>query len=236
MMLLSKWITFFGTLLLIVSFVWAFRLRKAKNAPRYFKFFYWLPLVRVLQSFCVILNIIQVLGKNIAAGSQNLVAIIEFCLTTLLFYSLYHKKEQKKFVVVLFVASAAIAVFLLATNYFDQLFFHLNAFFNFSVFLLCLYYYRQLLKNFGVVELSKDPTFWLVLGFFIFSTVTLPLYAIEGFIRINYGRQVSVYVMIAINLTIITEHLLFMKAYRCAPDFSTQQPVEADDFPPLDIM
>jgi len=57
-----------------------------------------------------------------------------------------------------------------------------NAFCNFGVFLIGMKYYSMLFSNIVFLDIKKDFAFWIITGFFMCASVTLPIIAFHYFL------------------------------------------------------
>lgn len=213
-----KIIVYIGTVVILVSFIYAFALRKKKELPGYFRFFYWIPFLALLASANSIIGI-KYLSKStslIFFSLQGLLFLAEFSITCYIFYTIFSKKN-KLAIIVFFIAMLFCGV-LLFINGVDKVFFQLYTAPGLAIFILCMYYYYRLFDHDEkpILNLFKTPTFWIITGLFFYSALTFPLFAIYEYFVYKFGYKVGLYIVDAANVLVMVKHLFLIKAYRCA--------------------
>ncbi len=193
-------VIFIGTIIISTAFVMAFRLRKDKRLPVYYKFLYIMVLPRLVMSFAVTANTLSWLNINKMVIIQNICVISDFILITYFFYLLHSKKL---FTLFFFIIATVFIILYLSKNSVYLPAFELNALLNLAVFLYCLRYFYSLFEHVEKVSILRNPTFLIVLGVFLFATVNFPLLSIRDYLRATFGIQASHSIVSLINFFII---------------------------------
>jgi hypothetical protein len=205
-----------GTAVLLVSFILAFMLRKKKGLPGYFKFFYWIPLIRLLISINSFLYLLfTAYGNTASSFFKNIFYLALFCFSSLFFYEIFKKKGISRVIKITFLIIVAMIFFLLLINDFRYGLYNLYAVINFMIFIFCIYYFYNFFDSKQTFNLLNDSTFWIVNGFFLYACIDLPLFAILYYV-VKINKNLGYNLLAVINIVIIIKHLFFIKAYRCA--------------------
>lgn len=87
---------------------------------------------------------------------------------------------------------------------------------NFSLTVLCLVYYFQILKLEVPFSLINEPSFWIITGIFIGMGSSSPLSAIIDYLAYDSSglKHQFFYKLVAASYTIM--HLFFIKGYLCS--------------------
>lgn len=224
MNLFHKIIIYFGTIVILISLVLSFKLRKKKELPAYFKFFYWIPFIALLISLNGVIGIdFNNFTDLVFYIFQHLFFLSEFTITCLFFYIILGPKN--KLVTLAFSVATIFFVILLFNNGLDKASFQVYAAPGLAIFVLCMYYYYRLFDHDEkpILNLFTTPTFWIVTGLFFFSAITLPLFAIQEYIFYKFGYRIATYVIAFVNIFGIIKHLFFIKAYRCAAKMQVEE-------------
>jgi hypothetical protein len=79
----------------------------------------------------------------------------------------------------------------------------------------CLTYFRELFTGKEPVDLTKQPSFWLVTGIFFYLAAIIPLCASTDYL-FSHGLTKAVNNLSSINsLTLVVTYLLFIKGFTC---------------------
>jgi hypothetical protein len=87
---------------------------------------------------------------------------------------------------------------------------------SFGLTTFCIIYYYQLFKNLPIINLRKEPSFWIVSGVFIAMSLHIPVSATIDYLqdKISAFDHVILYNIIAV--TYIVMHMFFIKAFICS--------------------
>ncbi len=79
----------------------------------------------------------------------------------------------------------------------------------------CIFFFYKLFKNLFYQNILKEPAFWIVTGLIFYSTLSLPFYGLNSYLRSQFSPLVSSTSLAVSNMLIIIMHLFFIKAYLC---------------------
>lgn len=207
-------VIWFGTLVILISFITALRLIGKRNCPFYLKNFYLFPFLALLVSANTILGgYFHLFSHRLIHIIQNLLFILEFLFWYLFFLALIKRNSKSlHFVFMLFLV---ITILLRLITGFHNLRFEILAVTNFGNIFFCLIYYNELFKSIPKLNLNSEPSFWIVTGLFFYNCISLPIYTIESFLTTNLPRLITRNIFATTNIAIILMHILFIKAYLC---------------------
>lgn len=84
------------------------------------------------------------------------------------------------------------------------------------VIILCLFYFKQLLNDPGIIVLRKEPMVWIMLGTFIYHAVSLPFLIMLGFL--NMGQSDLALLFLPINDALnIVMCFCYLICFLCKP-------------------
>lgn len=87
---------------------------------------------------------------------------------------------------------------------------------NFGLIVFCILYYYQLFNNLPLINLRKEPSFWIITGVTFSMSVQIPIQAAENYL--HWNTSLNNYLLF-ISITMFCYsimHLFFIKAYLCA--------------------
>lgn len=84
------------------------------------------------------------------------------------------------------------------------------------IIILCLYYFRQLLDETGVISLHKEPLVWMALSTFIYHVASLPFLIMLGFLNMQHFNLSLLYLPINDTLNFLMCSL-YLISFLCKP-------------------
>lgn len=122
---------------------------------------------------------------------------------------------KKKYLNIIFIFFLSLIVFFLSMGDLTQ---HLTYIFSISglgLTFFCVVYYLQLFNTLPILNLFREPSFWIVNGVFFGMSLIVPLGAsLEYFyIKLNYSFYLSFASVYAFCTVIM--HIFFIKAFMC---------------------
>lgn len=214
---LENIVIWIGTGVILISFIMALFIRRYKHIPYYMKSFYVYPLIALLISINTILfRYFNLYPAYALYFLQKNLLIIDFIFFGLFSNYLLRYNRYKNFIKIIF------AIFAIATIYFtysydiDKPVYRAHVAVNLGKCLFCLFYFNSLFNDKDVLQLKKEPSFWIVTGVFFYSSITLPAYAIYDYLRANLSKFLSDGIFAATNMAIIIMHILFIQSYMCS--------------------
>ncbi len=202
-------VVYIGTIIISIAFVMAFRLRKDKRLPVYYKFLYWMVLPRLVMSLTLFGLELKLIDITFITYLQIVCTISDFILITFFFFLI---NKKKIFTILVFI----ISVFsIILYHYYNNLYssiFELNAIIGLSVFMYCLQYFYSLFEHVEKVSILRNPTFLIVLGLFFFATINFPLLSSTHYLHAAFGAPTSRFIVSLINFLIFARFLFVIRA------------------------
>lgn len=199
--------------MIFLSFATAFANRKKNLTPKYIRLFYIYPLmILILSTNALLVTLIQLYSIKIASLIEQYFTTADFIFWIVFFYQLFKDSTiLKKFV---FLVSLVILVLITFVTY-HPLSTYINlGISNIGKCLFCLAYFYDLLHSVPKVILRFEAVFWIVLGLFFNTAVTIPIYLTIHYLNINHS-EISQQIFSLTNIAIIIMHLLFIKGQLC---------------------
>jgi hypothetical protein len=204
-----------GSIIILISFLFAFSNRNKKNLPIYLRFFYlYLLLILFLSVNAVLYCFTNLLDFKIAAFVEKTVNIMDFIFWSYFFYFLNGGKSKLSRFFILPAFFITLVSFVFITPH-ETLRFMIVAVSNFSKCLFCLIYFYKLFKAVPDKILSKNPFFWVSVGVFLYSAVTIPIYLTSSYLEMTDEYDIKIQLFNMTNIAIIIMHLFFIKAQSC---------------------
>lgn len=213
MLLYHKTVIYVGTIIIFISFLFAFLNRRSSAIPSYLRHFYLYPLFVLLVSANTIAGfLIDSYPSDIGIFMEKILTVIDFAFWTFFFYSVNTiiAPRLKKLVLIIFLLTLLPT---LVINTYERFTYVSLSVFNFSKCLFCLLYFSNLFKMLQTVSLKKDPVFWIVLGLFFYTAVTIPIYVTTTYLHQKISNSLLLFPLT--NIAIIIMHLLFIKGHLC---------------------
>jgi hypothetical protein len=205
-----------GTVVVFISFILATAMRKNKAVPGYLKNFYLLPLLHLLLSIRSILFMLD-LYTNPKPYGMIIDKII--CVTDLLFWMFFFGALFKNSLSIRYIKIVCLISGLLVTLYLVNNFkshdYDLIGFTNIVKCAFCSMYFFSIFSGIPILNLKKEPRFWIISGLLFCATVSTPFFLSIGYFRHNSGLYTTGSVLAIANISIIIMHLFFIKGYLC---------------------
>lgn len=214
-MLLHKIVIFIGTIVLFLSFLFAFVNRKKANIPNCLKFFYINPLLATLISISTILYfLLNRTTDSLTAIIEKSFFLLDFIFWIFFFYQTIINKSMAIKTAVIVIGAITLLATSLVSIFIWSPYIGL-AVANTGKFLFCIVYFFSLFNSFPTTILKNDPIFWIVIGLFFYTTFTLPTYITNPYLN-SIKQGFIQYILFAIgNIAIIIMHILFIKGQVC---------------------
>ena len=205
-----------GSIVILCSLATSLYIRTKKNIPDYIQIFYLYPLSALFISFTTLTH---ELVFKMPKSNYNILVNLYFVIHLIFWYSFftrYFGPGKRKLLVkrIFFITSLSVLTVIITTK-FEFTNYKLGAVCNLNFVLYCLIYFISLFKNEPIYKISKEPSFWIITGLFFYSTFSLPLFPIFDYFRNNGLTQLSLTIVMVINLLIIIMHLFFIKGCLC---------------------
>ena len=205
-----------GTTSIFFSFIFSIAIVKAKNNRGYMKYFFLCPLIAILISANTILNnFYSLYTKPIYFSLQNSLALLDLVFWLIFFSHVINNKSDSSKLRIIFFVTFSIVLFSSLYNPLDKPNLHLVSLFNICKTLFCLYFYHNLFRKDPEQKIKSEPSFWVITGLFFYSSLSIPFYALNGYLRSRFPLIIWVNLFAISNIMIIIMHFFFIKAYIC---------------------
>jgi hypothetical protein len=165
------------------------------------------------------------ISKKFTSGFINttntLIAFIELLVYFQLFLKILDSQKIKKILAVLTVIYCAIIIIFLSTK-FSFITSRYNYISNITgtiefVFLLipCIYYFLQLFKTNSPLPLTDRPSFWIVIGIFLYSLISIPYYLLYSYIVNSHLELRQIFNACLYYIPFTANFIFLIKAFLC---------------------
>ena len=200
----------------LVSFIYSIIILKNNNIPKYIKGFYWYTIVTINIALVHISEKYFNLIPKDFFRILNLVSLIYHYTFLSLFISQFLiLKKQRKYFKVLFI----IFIIMLIAFIFTDIINHSVISFaiaNLGLIMFCIFYYNQLFKNIPILNLLKEPSFWIITGIFFGMSITIPISLMGGYLYHNLSKNIYYSIATIMPFGYGMMHLFFIKAFLCS--------------------
>lgn len=212
-MTLHKFIILFGTCIILINLIIAFFTKKAVK-PVFFKYIIIYIVLGLLISANTISNII--LTHPIDQKKYRILFdILYLCQSLSLFF--FFKITTKRKIIFPFMLTSSLvqAIFTLKQFYSDSIL-DINIFATPLFIILSILYFRDLLQNKPLINLTQSSSFWIVVGIFFWACVSFPIYSLHPHIKAHVTNKNIILEIFSIsNMALIVMYLFFIKSFLC---------------------
>jgi len=209
-------VTYIGSVVIVVSFLLALSVTKSKNIRPYMKHFFVYPLIGIILSINTILNIHALFyPKSLNFSIQSLLLTADLVFWVVFFSKLFGHGKDKIKLRAIFIVALCVGLFFYPFSTIDKPNLHIISIFNICKTLFCIYYYYKLFKTAPNQKIKAEPSFWIVTGLFFYSCLSVPFYALNGYLKSYFPITISANLFAVSNIMIIIMHFFFLKAYSC---------------------
>jgi hypothetical protein len=199
------------------SFLFSLKTVRNDNITGYMKGFYWYTLIAVFLSGITIFNLQKdVEFRKIGLMINKSSFLFHYSFLSIFIYRALNHDGLKKKVLCLFFIFLSIILYLLITTIFHFGSFLINSVTNFILVVFCLFYYYDLFRESPVLNLFKEPSFWIVSGLFLCLTATVPLYVIRGLVNTDDVLELNLIIGAITSFFYGIMYIFFIKAYICS--------------------
>jgi len=180
------------------------------------KKFFLYPLIALLISINSICGPLLLLYPiNLYFTIQNYLFLVDLFFWYCFFSVILNDKKDDNKIKILFIITFFVALYLLFFNNVDKRNLHIGALSAICKTVFCIFFFYKLFKNLYYQNILKEPLFWIVTGLIFNSSLSLPFYGLNSYIKSQFPSLVSSNIFSVSNMLIIIMHLFFMKAYLC---------------------
>jgi len=213
----TNFIVYVGTCIIGLAFITALIfLRKEK--PTFYKYIFVFILLGLLISMNTLINSnsFLILNKKSTILIQELLILFQYLMLGLFFLlllskSLYLKKSIFLLSFSIFIHTVLIIVVLLTNTEIKPAILS-----SLILLIFCFFYVKDLMNNKPTMILIRSTSFWIVMGIFFYSAISIPIKALIPFIPktqeyiILRGQIFSIY-----NVSLIVLYIFIIKSYLC---------------------
>lgn len=216
-MKLSYFIIVLGTSIIIIAFFVAIAFAR-KEKPQYYNYIFLFIVSGLLISINTISNDNNtwLLNKKISILIEQLLLVFQSLMLGLFFIEVLNKsfflKKIKKFLILSIIFQITLLIVVLSTNTEIKPAISSNLFLLFLIF----FYLKDLMNNKPTFKIVKSSTFWIVMGIFYSSCISLPVNLLIPFIPKTYEyRNLRFQIFSISNMSLIVLYIFIIKSYLC---------------------
>jgi hypothetical protein len=215
---LNKFIFYFGTAVIAITFILALLHIKTKK-PAYFKYIFCYVVLGLLISLSNFLFIIEYLpSNNLILVSQTILTSFQTLCFCLAFLS--ERIIKKSILIILFILFVMLESFLIKWICFDvkppSYYVSLEAaVFQGFILIFSITYFKRLLHSLPTKKLKYDPFFWIAVGILFYSACSFPISTLLPFLDYKIPDNLLYQIFSISNMSLIVLYLFICKAYLC---------------------
>lgn len=181
------------------------------------QFYIFSSLIQTLLSFVCMMMTKNSIVRAINYSSIYIFIIVELAVVYLLLFKVTNRKRFKRAIIILFGLFIVLLIFIFNRLYIVGFETQIPSSFSIinSIFIAipCLFYFYEIFDSTPVINLSQEPSFWIITGFLFMAICTLPFYCLESYIYENmiasYDQlYILTYVFYCVLFILISKALL----------------------------
>ncbi len=216
-MKLHSLIVLLGTSIILISFFTALAFSKNKK-PHYFRYIFAFVILGLLLSANTIAsnNYTWRYGLKIRILIEQVLISLQFVMFSLFFLEALKKSLFYKKVKWLLILSIPIQLCGIIVVHLANIEIRPGIVPNLILFILCIYYLRDLMNTKPTLILIKSSTFWLTMGIFFSSCIGFPVSSLIPFIsKTQEYTDLRFQIFSIQNMSLIVMYLFIIKSYVC---------------------
>lgn len=154
-------------------------------------------------------------SSQIRFSIQTVLLLLDLIFWCLFFIDLLDDMKSRKIIRLIFACTFSLSIFILYNNHLNQPNLHVTAVLNTCKSVFCILYFQNLFRKITKTNILKEPSFWVVSGLIFYSTLSLPFYGLNSYIKYQFPLLKSINILAISNILIIVMYLFFIKAYLC---------------------
>lgn len=201
----------------MISFFVALAFMK-KEKPEYFKYIFIFIVLGLLISLnsIIIKNYTWYFNSFIRIFIQQLLLLFQSLILGLFFIEILKKSNLIKKIKLFLLISILTQLTLLFIVFSTKTEIKSNIASNLFLLICCLLYLRELMYNKPTLILVKSSVFWIVIGIFYSSCISLPINSLIPFIKkSNEYSNLRGQIFSITNMSVIILYLFIIKSYLC---------------------
>ena len=214
MVSLNEAVVCFGTAVIITAFIVS--LIYSKKNKGYMKGFFIVILISLTLSINTIFNtFFRIYDLKLNYFIQSILLLADLLFWTYFFLKLLDDKKNNILIKILSAISILFSIWLLYYNSTDKSNLQILVVLNVCKTIFCILFYRTLFKNLTSQNILSESAFWIVNGLIFYSSLSLPFYGLNHYIRLQFSTSLSNNIFSISNMLITIMYLFFIKAYLC---------------------
>lgn len=200
----------------VILFAFVIAILYAKYHDNYMKKLFFIIMISLLLSANTFFGVYLVYySTQIRFSIQTILLLLDLVFWSLFFLDLLDDLKSRKIIRLFFIVTFTLSIFILYNNHLNQPNLHVTAVLNTCKSIFCIFYFHTLFKKITKINILKDPSFWVVGGLIFYSTLSLPFYGLNSYIKYQIPPLISINILAVSNILIIVMYLFFIKAYLC---------------------
>jgi hypothetical protein len=212
-MTLHKFIILFGTFVILLTLTIALFAKKT-DRPAYLKYI----VIYIILGLLISANTISHIIFNQPFGQKKHILLFDLLyLFQSLALSLFFKTIIKRKIVLPLILISTLAQIIFILRQFDTFTtFDVNIFATPVFIILSIFYFRDLLQNRPLINLTKSSLFWFTVGIFFWACVSFPIYSLHFQIKeYIHNRNIIFQIFSISNMALIVMYIFFIKSFLC---------------------
>ncbi len=178
--------------------------------------FFWYPLIALLVTLSVFINKNFFYGNSLGSIINNLSLIFHYSFLSSFIIRVLPQKNKPRFIKVIFLFFLFLIIMTLLLSDMNTQVHVAFSISNLGLTIFCIIYYYQLFNNIPIIDLRKEPSFWIVTGVFFCMSMFIPISATRDYLKLKIGDAAQNFLYSILVFCYIVMHLFFVKAYLCA--------------------
>lgn len=197
---------------IIISLYFLLTISKRKDLPINLRYLYLYPVVAILIFGCFLLWWFGVIERNTYDLINSISLFYHFgFLGVFILLEIHNEKLIKlaKYLFAIFIIALTLGVFFRTDSwYIDVIAAHMG------LFIISTLYFINIFVDIPNTQLSKIPSFWIIIGIFLHMVISIPLLTLIPIIKSYFPESYVIIVIISLSAAIIM-YLSFIKGVIC---------------------
>jgi len=147
---------------------------------------------------------------------NNLSLIFHYSFLSVFIIKITPKREEIRQVNFFLIVILILIIYLLVTHNLEKHVYQAFSLSGFGLSILCLIYYYQLFNNLPILNLRKEPSFWIVTGVFFCMSIIVPSSAMIGYLKNKISEFNLIIIHDIATFSYLVMHVFFIKAFLCS--------------------
>jgi len=186
--------------------------------PRYLRSFLIYAVVNMGE------NVLTLFVRSLVAPAQNLYTLFEMLYFSYFLGEISAQKKPRYTVWLFGVAYAALYIFFAIKKDLTKAIGLLVVIESFLLCIGCMLYFRELMLKPVIIELSREPSLWMVIGILFYFAMVIPSIFISTFFSFKSERALAQATYSINNYAQVINTVLFLKGMTCSRKRSSELP------------